>query len=429
MFSRAPYRSTVAFRKTWLGNFQRRALAVEASAKQEGDISTVFSSLSGGESKPLDKRFALLKQHLIQGNEQKVLESWKRLLRELRKETKVVAEKRSRIIPQIQFQDVQPTLQSADSEAEKRRKAFENEVKKRGVGVITGVIPRDTAREYKYETEEYIQNNPWTKGEFHLIEGKCDSDLYRGFPPERPTVYELYFSPAQVKARAHPNLLTAQRYLMSLWHSKDPNAMISTSTALSYADRLRIRQPGDVGFTLGPHVDGGSLERWEPNGYGRGQVYDSIFAGQWEDYNPWESSCRLPAISDLYNGAGACSMFRMFQGWLSMSDTGPQEGTLLVNPLFKLATAYFLLRPFMTSLKQAQIEPSGAINSGFLHENNWMLEPETSSAIQGAGQGVCQEFNVELHPHLDLTNTMVHIPKINPGDYVVWHCDSELFLI
>jgi Protein of unknown function (DUF1479) len=85
--------------------------------------------------------------------------------------------------------------------------------------------------------------------------------------------------------------------------------MISTANPLAYADRVRIRQPGDAGFALGPHVDGGSVERWEPEGYGVGRVYSQIFDGKWEENDPWESSCRLPVQSDLYNGAGACTMY------------------------------------------------------------------------------------------------------------------------
>ena len=47
---------------------------------------------------------------------------------------------------------------------------------------------------------------------------------------------------------------------MGLWHSVKDGALISTRQPLSYADRVRIRQPGDSGFALGPHVDSGSVE-------------------------------------------------------------------------------------------------------------------------------------------------------------------------
>ena len=211
---------------------------------------------------------------------------------------------------------------------------------------------------------------------------------------------------------------------MSAWHSVDPKAMVSTTHPVSYADRVRIRQSGDAGFALGPHIDGGSAERWEETGYGVSGVYDKIWSGLWEDYDPWESSCRLPANTDLYNGAGACNMFRMFQGWLSMSSTGPEEGTLLVNPMIQLSTAYFLLRPFFTPISPPQLDAFGNHTAKYLDAENWQLEPDFTATLQGANPSHAQELNASLHPHLKLSKTMVHVPKVNPGDYVVWHCDG-----
>lgn len=245
-----------------------------------------------------------------------------------------------------------------------------------------------------------------------------------GFPPAKPAVYELYWTPSQILARGHPNVLKTQAFLMSQWHSANESALISTANPITYADRLRIRQPGDAGFALGPHIDAGSCERWEENGYGRGNVYKDIFNGVWEQYDPWESSCRLPVVADLYNGAGACSMFRMFQGWLSMSETGPGEGTLMVNPLLGKATAYLLLRPFFTS-KRSSAETSA---SAFLDSDNWTMEAEPTPVLQGAVPSNCQELNDVLHPHLRLDITMVHVSTVRPGDYVAWHCDSKLVI-
>jgi Protein of unknown function (DUF1479) len=108
-----------------------------------------------------------------------------------------------------------------------------------------------------------------------------------------------------------------------------------------------------------------------------------------------------------------------------MSETAPREGTLMVNPLLQLSTAYFLLRPFFAPTKQPNVEVSGEVDPEYLHEDNWVLEPNMTSAIQGASLGQSQEMNTILHPHLNLVDSMVHVPKIRPGDYVVWHCDSK----
>jgi hypothetical protein len=220
-------------------------------------------------------------------------------------------------------------------------------------------------------------------------------------------------------------MLATQRFLMSFWNSEDPDARVSTQHPVAYADRLRIRLPGDAKFALGPHVDGGSVERWDPEGYGRGRVYDKIFEGRWEEYNPWDAAARLPVISDMHQGVGACSAFRMFQGWLSMSETGPFEGTLLVNPLLAQATAYMLLRPFFTPKKRPVDPKSEIFDPEFLDVDNWELEnPVYTSLLQGATPGHGQELRSILHPHLNLAQTMVHVPQVRPGDYVSWHCDT-----
>ncbi|GIT08450.1 MAG: hypothetical protein CM1200mP30_20800 [Pseudomonadota bacterium] len=46
---------------------------------------------------------------------------------------------------------------------------------------------------------------------------------------------------------------------------------------MTYADRVRMRQPGDTSLGLSPHVDGGSVERWLGENYQH--VYRSLFKG------------------------------------------------------------------------------------------------------------------------------------------------------
>ena len=103
----------------------------------------------------------------------------------------------------------------------------------------------------------------------------------------------------------------------------------------------------------------------------------------------------------------------------------PGEGTLQVYPLLQLSTAYLMLRPFFQALKQPKVDVSGDIDLEYLNENNWVLEPETTSQLHGAGPGLSQELNTILHPHLSLEKAMVHVPPIEPGDFVVWHCDCK----
>ncbi|KYK54869.1 DUF1479 domain protein [Drechmeria coniospora] len=365
------------------------------SSKKEGSIADAFVSLSGAERPPLPDRFRELKCELVRGREKDIVDSWCRLLKQLRAENDVIRRKGSNVIPQLEFANLE-----ADCET------LKGELKKRGAVVVRGVIPEDEARAYKDEVEAYVRENPHT----------------RAFPPHDPQVYELYWSAPQLKARSHPSLLRVQRQLMaSLWHASSPEAQVSLANPLTYADRLRIRQPGDATFALGPHMDGGSVERWERQGYGRGGVYDRIFAGDWEGYDPWDASGRVAAVNNLYDGLGACSMFRTWQGWLSMSHTRAGEGTLLVNPLMHLATAYVLLRPFFEPLV------SKAAGKGrFLDEENWKFTGEAgmTSELPGASMGHGQELTEELHPHLELETTMVHMPPIRPGDFVAWHCDT-----
>ncbi|KAF2091222.1 DUF1479-domain-containing protein [Saccharata proteae CBS 121410] len=379
----------------------RPATSNASSQKRAGDISDAFVSLSGQQFKPLGPEYAALKKRLIAGREDAVRDSWVRLLRELREEIPYIAELKSKVVPEVRYEDIVKGNVSKD---------FEREHRKRGVAVVRGVLGKEETLGLKEEIKEYIKANPHTKA----------------FPADNPQVFELYWSAAQMRARTHPNLLNAQKYLMSYWHSRDPSALVSTEHPTSYADRLRIRLPGDAKFALGPHVDGGSVERWDERGYGRGGVYDEVWKGNWEAFDPWESSCRLSVESDLHQGVGSCSSFRMAQGWLSMSSTGPFEGTLLVNPLLAKATAYFLLRPFFSPKTPATHAATDGdlFGPSFLHEDNWVMDAEPTSMIQGATPGHGQELNHLLHPHLNLPKSMVHMPRVEPGDYVVWHCDT-----
>jgi hypothetical protein len=297
---------------------------------------------------PLDRRYASVKRDLIAGHEAALKESWLRLLNHLRNEIAAVSALGSRIVPEISYSDIKNRTATP---------AFLEAYKERGVCVVRGVVSREEALAYKSSIRDYVKKNPHTKA----------------FPANNPQVYELYWTEAQLKARSHENLLDTQRYLMSFWHA-DRDVPISMEHPVSYADRLRMRQPGDTSFALGPHIDGGSVERWEKEGYGLGGggrgVYGKIFDGQWEKYDAWDAAARLGVVSDMYGGIGACGIFRMAQGWLSMSEVKAGEGHLLVNPMLKAATAYVLLRPFFEP-KRTVDELKG---DEYLAPENWRME-------------------------------------------------------
>jgi hypothetical protein len=120
----------------------------------------------------------------------------------------------------------------------------------------------------------------------------------------------------------------------------------------------------------------------------------------------------------MYHGAGSCGVFRAFQGWTSMSHTGPNEGTLRVFPYLREMTAYLMLRPlFREKRSRAELD-----HESYLAPNNWELDTE-STRFANSALGRCQEYNDETHPHLELSRTMVSIPQVRPGDQAWWHGD------
>lgn len=138
----------------------------------EGDISSVFASLSGTKARPLDPRFADIKLGLIAGHEDEIVASWKRLLLILRDEIEMIATGGPKVIPDIPFGNISSAAAVA---------SFAPELKKRGVAVIRGVVSEDTALGWKEGIKRYVRANPQTKA----------------FPKDNPQVYELYWSPSQ----------------------------------------------------------------------------------------------------------------------------------------------------------------------------------------------------------------------------------------
>ncbi|KAK8133438.1 hypothetical protein PG984_005450 [Apiospora sp. TS-2023a] len=393
-------------------------------------------SFYGEQPVPLPSRFGSLKRKLVAGHETELQASWSRLLDALRDEIQYIESRGTDLIPEIQFGDIGRSAQVS---------SFCESVKRYGIGVVRGVVKPEDARAWVDETKSYLE----TKHEF------------KPPPAQDPTCFDFFWSPCQVRARAHPNVLTAQKFAMSLWDTSQDDNRLATRCPISYADRIRIDTKTTSSLASGEHgsgsgsgsggsapppdavdaaahalhpavpastliaqIDNGSLERWELDGYGQSGTYDQIWKGQWENYNPWDPTGRVNATTDLYNGAGACSMFRMFQGILALTTVEPGMVRLLPSP--KLSTAYFLLRPFF-SPKQGP--PEGREQSkeewaAYLDADNWQLDKDQNTIIHGAVPGHAQRVTESWHPHLQLRSSLVAPPTLEPGDYIVWHPDQ-----
>lgn len=131
---------------------QLRTAATQAQ-KRAGDISDAFASLSGQDFKPLSPEYADLKHRLIKGHEDQVRDSWQRLLHDLREEIPIIVNLGSKIIPEIDFNDLD---HASDT--------FNQELRKRGVAVVRGVVPEQEALQWKEDLRDYIRQNPQTKG-------------------------------------------------------------------------------------------------------------------------------------------------------------------------------------------------------------------------------------------------------------------------
>ncbi|GAA6037624.1 hypothetical protein JCM8097_006148 [Rhodosporidiobolus ruineniae] len=387
-YARSARLATQALRPhAFLSTSAARPAAAAPVEKSEGDISSVFSSLGGDAFVPLEQRFSDLKKNLWSDG---LLESWRSVLTALEERTQEIKEKGSSVIPQVDYKDIASGKLSPSAV---------KEIKRVGTAVIHNAVPQDEALRWKKELQEYIAKN---------------RQYARGFPADDPMVWEVYNSVSQTRARSHPDIIASQRFLLSLFHTSDPTTPVSISSPVSYYDRLRIRRAGDAVFALGAHVDGGSLERWE----------DPQFRSCWREilkggplphtrHDPWDLTPRLNAITDLYNGSGQCSVFRLWQGWTALSNTGPGEGTLCVFPDINLATSYIILRPFFRPR---------AGREGKLGFDDWEIDVD-STTFPGSVKGKGQELSDQTHPHLRLSETMTSVPRVVPGTQVYWHTD------
>lgn len=134
--------------------------------KKEGDISSVFPSLSGAAAVPLPPRFSDLKKELVSSPEarERLASSWTDLLNELREGASEIQSRGNEVIPEVSF-----------AELERGGEAWKDEVRKRGSVVIRDVVDDAEALGWKKQVLEYVGENPQVKGAWNRARS-----VYRG---------------------------------------------------------------------------------------------------------------------------------------------------------------------------------------------------------------------------------------------------------
>ncbi|KAF9266404.1 DUF1479-domain-containing protein [Marasmius fiardii PR-910] len=335
--------------------------------------------------------------------------AWHEIISELAKTAETIANTGTAYIPQVDFSELR-TLSTEKVE----------EIKRKGSVVIKNVVDDAQAAGWKASLEEFVKANPTG---------------IDGFPEGNMQFFQLYWTKPQVEARSHPNMLAASTWLNNLYTSPEANMEgVDMSKPLTYADRFRIRHPGGHWGAHPPHVDGGTIERWEDPVFRT--CFSDILSGNWRAHNPYDLSGRLNARNSIYERPNQArplsivryhladpyiqaSVFRTFQGWLAISNTGPSRGTLRVFPDVLLSNAYIILRPFF----RPTLSPD---SNNFLKPESWVFDisyPEFPGLFPRDGGFYGPRPTVETHPHMLLEQTMTSVPEVAPGDAVFWHCD------
>ncbi|KAI3559692.1 hypothetical protein CABS01_13413 [Colletotrichum abscissum] len=328
----------------------------------------------------LDTKRAIISQYGAEA----LRESWVRVCEQLKSVTDEIVDKGRSIIPVF---DAHMLLDKGLTEAER------DEVKRVGTFVIRGVVPKTEIVQHYADLKNYVAEN---------------KQKIQGWPKETPSMLMLYDSPTQNAIRSHPNHLQLQRLLNQLWH--DESGEDTSPDPLVYYDGVRDRPPRQEFLGLGPHIDAGSLARWADAAYR--EVYGSIFSGKPELHDPYDLSLRKVANQELYPGVAHSSVFRSFQGWTALTRTAPSEGTLLVYPNVATVIAYMVLRPFF----RPPVDSADMMDA-----TKWTLDD--SGFFPGTFKTQSQRLSRSSHPHLRLSECLIHVPKMEPGDTVWWHAD------
>lgn len=283
-------------------------------------------------------------------------------------------------------ENVWPIVQYSDIAAGTVPQETIDYIHRRGCAVVRGQIDHDQATAWDQALVDYVDSNHF----FDTYRGPADN-VFKSLKSAQIEIYPVYWSPTQMEARQHEHTARVQSFLNSLWKNESHGVTwFDPDQDSMYPDRIRRRPPGTTSSGLDGHTDQGSVERWLTPTYQ--QVFDSIFHGDFESYDPWDAAYRTEV--DEYPSNTRCSVFRTFQGWLAMSEMKHDQGVLWTVPI-PTAMAYMLIRPLLDDVP----------------------EDSLCDAEQGQSLGVTEQW----FPLLLRART--GIPDVQPGDSVWWHSD------
>jgi len=295
---------------------------------------------------------------------------------EIEEISKLKASKKS-IIPEISFNQIN-----------QRNTKFVESIKKRGCVIVRDVFENLTIERLNNDLEKYIEENNYYDDQ----KKKSGLDKYfSDLKSSKPQIMGLYWSKAQMEIRHSENMLKVKKWLNNLWiYKNDEYEVFDPSKELSYADRVRRREPGDNTLGLSPHCDAGSVERWSDDYYQK--IYKDIFSDNFLKFNPFDAKYRDKTTE--FESPAVAHVFRTFQGWTALTEQGPNDGTLQLIPIAK-AMAYILTRA--------------------------LLDDVPKDELCGSKLGKALSVNKEYHSLL--LEGLISIPNMKPGDTVWWHPD------
>jgi len=261
-------------------------------------------------------------------------------------------------------------------------------VQQRGCVIVRNVFNKEIVNNLNKELEDYINTNDYYTDQKKKSDlDKYFSDLKSG----KPQIFGLYWSKPQIEIRHSEQMAKVKKWLNNLWvYENEEYKVFDPNRELSYADRVRRREPGDDTLGLSPHCDAGSVERWTDSSYQK--IYNSIFSGNFENYNPFDAKYRDRVIE--FESPAVAHVFRTFQGWTALTEQGPNDGTLQLIPIAK-GMAYILTRA--------------------------LLDDVPENELCGSKLGKALSVNKDYHELL--LKGLVSIPKMKPGDTIWWHPD------